>query len=298
MLQFSGSPKTWYGRFDILIGHNKVPCSDVAKNEGKPRLEDPSAVEPSTSTEEQSTSKQNGMSQTTPLLNSRSQLIAQCITSSFLQRKYSPKVTLFPSIAVTKSTIQFYFYDCQNDVFLQSPELPLFNADNYSLKLTTIMATWLVLNYNFLMSGITERMKSEKFGFHAIGASLELYQKDLKYVHVTPTKLPEYKPWFEGPSSWYSTQGDEKRAKLGKWRVSNTRVISTYQDSTVKGQIFAVVLISICSRSTIFSAKLKPPRSFYNASVCGYLLLDVCSYTIISEIKTTAKGPIKKIANF
>ena len=40
-----------------------------------------------------------------------------------------------------------------------------------------------------------------------------------------------------------------------------------------------------------FSAKLKPPRSFYNTSVYSYLLLDVCSYTIIREIKTTAKGP-------
>ena len=47
-----------------------------------------------------------------------------------------------------------------------------------------------------------------------------------------------------------------------------------------------------------FSAKLKPPRSFYNASVYSYLLLNVRSYTIIREIKTTAKGPIKKTANF
>ena len=47
-----------------------------------------------------------------------------------------------------------------------------------------------------------------------------------------------------------------------------------------------------------FSAKLKPPRSFFNASVYSYLLEDVRSYTIIREIKTTAKGPNKKTANF
>ena len=47
-----------------------------------------------------------------------------------------------------------------------------------------------------------------------------------------------------------------------------------------------------------FSAKLKPPRSLYNASVYSYLLVDVRSYTIIREIKTTAKGPIHKTANF
>ena len=47
-----------------------------------------------------------------------------------------------------------------------------------------------------------------------------------------------------------------------------------------------------------FSVKLKPPRSFYNASVYSYLLVDVRSYTIIREIKTTAKGPIKKTVNF
>ena len=47
-----------------------------------------------------------------------------------------------------------------------------------------------------------------------------------------------------------------------------------------------------------FSVKLKPLRSFFNAYVYGYLLVDVRSYTIICEIKTTAKGPIKKTANF
>ena len=45
-----------------------------------------------------------------------------------------------------------------------------------------------------------------------------------------------------------------------------------------------------------FSAKLKPEQLFYNASLYSYLLLDVRSYTIIHEIKTTAKGPIKKTA--
>ena len=211
MLQFSGSPKTWYGRFDILIGHNKIPCSDVEKDEGKQRSEEPS-------TEEQSISELNGMSQievkTTPLQDSRSQLLAECITCSFLRKKYSAKVNLVPSIGVSKSSIQFYFYDCQNDVFLQSPELPLYedkNEGDYRLKLFTIMATWLVLNYNFLMTGITENMKSERFGFHTIGACLEFYRKDLEYGHVTPVRPSQFTPWFDSHRTFSCIQSDMVR---------------------------------------------------------------------------------------
>ena len=45
---------------------------------------------------------------------------------------------------------------------------------------------------------------------------------------------------------------------------------------------------------TDFSAKLRPPRSFYNNSVYSYLWLDARTYTIIREIKTTAKGPYQE----
>ena len=63
-------------------------------------------------------------------------------------------------------------------------------------------------------------------------------------------------------------------------------------------------IISYCKRANIcggfnfamfavddFSAKLKPPRSFYNTSVYSYLLLTLVSKFEIREIKTTAKGP-------
>ena len=40
-----------------------------------------------------------------------------------------------------------------------------------------------------------------------------------------------------------------------------------------------------------FSAKIKPPRSFYNTSVYSYLLITVVSKFEIRENKTTAKGP-------
>ena len=49
---------------------------------------------------------------------------------------------------------------------------------------------------------------------------------------------------------------------------------------TVKGQIFGVVLISVDD----FSAKLKPPRSFYNTAVYSYLLLHVHSKVKFREI--------------
>ena len=39
-----------------------------------------------------------------------------------------------------------------------------------------------------------------------------------------------------------------------------------------------------------FSAKLKPPRLFYNTSVYSYVLITLVSKFEIREIKTPAKG--------
>ena len=63
------------------------------------------------------------------------------------------------------------------------------------------------------------------------------------------------------------------------------------QQYTLKGQIFAVVLISLCSRSTIFLRNLNHRDHFTTL-----LSIVICCYMYISkfkirEIKTTAKGP-------
>ena len=106
-----------------------------------------------------------------------SQLIAQTVVFCFYQKKLNQHLTFVPSIAVNRNHIQFHFYDSENDVYLVSQEMPLFV--NQTLHLSTVLATWLVLNHRYLLSDATEEMLNEgKFGFHDIAhESLHLYKK-------------------------------------------------------------------------------------------------------------------------
>lgn len=63
-------------------------------------------------------------------------------------------------------------------MYLVSQEMPLF--ENQTLHLSTVLATWLVLNHRYLLSDATEEMFHEgKFGFHDIAhESLHLYEKE------------------------------------------------------------------------------------------------------------------------
>lgn len=112
-----------------------------------------------------------------------SQLISQTIVFSFYQTKCEPALTLIPSIGVSKSRIQFHFYDSEKDIYLLSREMPLFYDDaKKALNLSTVIATWLVLNYKHLISGASEEMSEGKFGFHSKISKeiLHLYKHDIK----------------------------------------------------------------------------------------------------------------------
>ena len=82
-----------------------------------------------------------------------SQLIAQTVVFCFYQKKLNQHLTFVPSIAVNRNHIQFHFYDSENDVYLVSQEMPLFV--NQTLHLSTVLATWLVLNHRYLLSDAT-----------------------------------------------------------------------------------------------------------------------------------------------
>lgn len=62
-------------------------------------------------------------------------------------------------------------------MYLVSKEMLLFV--NQTLHLSTVLATWLVLNHRYLLSDATEEVfNGGKFGFHDIAhESLHLYKK-------------------------------------------------------------------------------------------------------------------------
>ena len=184
----TGNSKTWYGGFDILIGKLVHEGSHVKSKKQKCEFDVGVTVVPESSDTDSSgeDSDNNGLSQTEvkadDLNNHLSQLFSQTIVFSFYEKKCNPALNIVPSIGVSKTHIQFHFYDSQKDIYLASKEMPLFYK-NKTLQIPTVIATWLVLNYKHLSSGVTKNIENEgKFGFHSqiFSESLHLYQNDVE----------------------------------------------------------------------------------------------------------------------
>uniref|UniRef100_K1QJP2 Uncharacterized protein n=1 Tax=Magallana gigas TaxID=29159 RepID=K1QJP2_MAGGI len=153
-----GNPKTWYGRFNIFIG--KFAHEESCEESNKQRCDEidigatvvPTPENPDTDDESLSN---DGPSQTEVktdgLNNHLSHLFSQTIVLSFYQKKCNPALNIVPLIGVSKTHIQFHFYDSEKDVYLASKQMPLFYK-NKTLQIPTVIATWLVLNYKHLSS--------------------------------------------------------------------------------------------------------------------------------------------------
>lgn len=172
-----GHSKTWFGLFDIVIGKTLSLETEVHIA---------ATVIPEEPVEESESSEDN-LSQIGVKFESLekffSQIASQSIVFSFYQKKCNSAVSIVPSIAVSKTHVQFHFYDCEKDLYFLSREMPLFSEDDNELLLETVIATWLVLNYRHLLSGPTEGMvKDEKFGFHSNVSDevLNLYRNEIK----------------------------------------------------------------------------------------------------------------------
>lgn len=133
------------------------------------------------------------------LKTGREQIIAQSIVFSFYQKRINPDYSnhLIPSIGISKDKIVVYFYDCVNDVLLESSEMVYLSQG--ALVKNTIVALWLVLNFKYFCSGITKSMKESGFtsGF------VQIVQEKLKcYKEVTaPCETKESvkeEPWIWG----------------------------------------------------------------------------------------------------
>lgn len=99
-----GSPEVWHGNVDAMMDTSikfvkeKACASDGYGNEAE----------------------------IVDLKTDREQIIAQSIVSSFYQKRINPDYTnhMIPSIGILKDKIVVYFYDCINDVLIESYEMP------------------------------------------------------------------------------------------------------------------------------------------------------------------------------
>lgn len=185
-----GHPKTWFGPVDIVIGKTLSPQERNKRRKPETEVHIAATViheEPVEESESLLESSEDNLSQIDVEFESLhkffSQIASQSIVFSFYQKKCNSAVSIVPSIAVSKTHVQFHFYDCEKDLYFLSQEMPLFSEDDNELLLETVIATWLVLNYRHLLSGPTEGMvKGEKFGFHSNVSDevLNLYRNEIK----------------------------------------------------------------------------------------------------------------------
>lgn len=198
-----GSPEVWHGNVDAMMDisikfvKEEACTSDGYGNEAK----------------------------IADLKTDREQIIAQSIVSSFYQKRINPDYTdhMIPSIGISKDKIVVYFYDCINDVLLESSEMPFLTAQGALVK-STIVALWLVLNFKYFCSGITKGMKESGFksGF------VQIVQEKLKYYdEVTspcePRDTMEEEPWTWGPPPEHDEPAEklEDVNNLGPWEIHN-----------------------------------------------------------------------------
>lgn len=191
----AGNPKTWYGRFNIFIG--KFAHEESCEESNKQRCEIdigatvvPTSENPDTDSSDDESLSNDGPSETEietdGLNNHLSHLFSQTIVLSFYQKKCNTALNIVPLIGVSKTHIQFHFYDSEKDIYLASKQMPLFYK-NKTLQIPTVIATWLVLNYKHLSSGVTRNIENDgKFGFHSqiLPESLPLYQNDIEMGHT------------------------------------------------------------------------------------------------------------------
>ena len=167
----SGCIEGWHGRSDILINNVPVNC----------------AVQ----TEEDNFESQSSVSQTSFSTTEKfddkdiNQLQAQTIVFSFLQCKLNRlqmKNCLVPGIGISANKVKCFFYDCEEDIFLETAELKLQISDDKIISPSTVVFLWLALNYQLFCSGVTDRMKIFKADFFGrVGDHLDKYKNDVAF---------------------------------------------------------------------------------------------------------------------
>lgn len=127
------------------------------------------------------------------------QIISQCIVFSFLQRKLHPenKNSLIPTVGISATELVVYFYDCTNDILLQS--LKSFSFEKAGVKrIQAVIVAWLIVNYKYLSDGFVEILTTvPKANFHKVCKdSLHVYENQMKQGGVERCESKKA-PWWE-----------------------------------------------------------------------------------------------------
>ncbi|XP_048731284.2 uncharacterized protein LOC125648336 [Ostrea edulis] len=164
-----GNAEVWHGNIKIILNGNCVIEPDSGNQGG------------------------------TTTLSTNPQIIAETVVFSFLQKQNHPERETFlaPCIGVRYSDLFVMFYDAEHDVLLESCRIPLAKAkEPNKFSVTAVIVSWMVVNYKFLCTGLTEEMinfyKAEFF--EQAGSKLDVYKVKLYMGNVTSLQTTVAKP--------------------------------------------------------------------------------------------------------
>lgn len=207
-----GNGEVWHGNLDIIINSDLIvePLKDLSNSPGGKNTDEVN------------------------VLSRNPQVIAQTIVYSFLQKKTHPERTHFltPCVGVGNSSMVVMFYDSEQDVFIESSPIPLFQTTGpgeMAFDDTAILVSWLTVNYRFLSSGLTTAMRVCKGDFFKEAEEkLSVYEEELQLGNVTHC-LPFS---FQKKSLQLSSFLEEQETKLIKIIHREIREHNTQGSST------------------------------------------------------------------
>lgn len=175
----------WHGSLDIII-HSDVAVGALDE-------------QPNTSETPGGKSPVEVKVKATRLKNT--QIIAQTIVFSFLQKKRHPDREHFitPCIGIGRSELIVMLYDSEHDVLLESSTIPLFeNEFSCEFSYCAILVSWLTVNYQYFCSGLVEKYKMYKSNFFDIAKEkITVYEEKLQFQNVNSCQFLELR--FKNP---------------------------------------------------------------------------------------------------
>ncbi|XP_053386737.1 uncharacterized protein LOC123538584 [Mercenaria mercenaria] len=137
----------------------------------------------------------------------KAQTIAQSVVFSYFIKKVHPNLRnfLIPTITITKDEVLFTFYDPVEDMLIQSESMNLFDAASdmpEQLRIDTVVAVWLVLNYRLFGSGVCLDMIETGYKANFLAGkteALNIYNNDLEFgVTIQSESLQSFACTNEG----------------------------------------------------------------------------------------------------
>ena len=202
----AGNSQVWHGQADILANGTSIAVGGIESESTK---DSPGRTQVEVKTQFKDTK------------HLQNQLTSQSVCFSFLQGHRHPEYInkLVPSIGISCSDVMIHMYDSVQDKLVQTVAFELFDETKLKLRISSVIALWLTLNYKVLSSfnssiaAFVKTLPSANF-FEVAQDKLHIYKKELHFgrmISTAPTKL--YRPG--GQEQEEELKGSEKMRLLG-----------------------------------------------------------------------------------